>query len=112
PIVKADSSRVHGHMMMKEMLRPRRDGRPGLLIFNTCRGLARDLQAIQADELNPNDCAREPHDVTHSVDALRYFCVSRTLRGEKGAVDSGTDEMPDYNIFMTGGEAPRDFLTY
>jgi phage terminase large subunit len=112
PIVKADSSRVHGHMMMKEMLRPRRDGRPGLLIFNTCRGLARDIQAIQADELNPNDCAREPHDVTHSVDALRYFCVSRTLRGEKGAVDSGTDEMPDYNIFMTGGEAPRDFLTY
>ena len=77
PVVRASGGRVQGHIQVKEMLMNMRDGKPGLIFFDTCREIIRDLQAIQADDLNPNDCAREPHDITHAVDALRYFCVSR-----------------------------------
>ena len=43
--------------------------------------LIRCLPAIQFDTKNPNDCANQPHELTHSCDALRYFAVSRPLRG-------------------------------
>lgn len=113
-IVRADSSRVQGFMMIKEMLRPDASGRPKLLLFSTCRGLIRDLAAIQADEENPNDCAREPHEVTHSVDALRYFCVSRTLRGEEsqGETAGWDEDGADYDAFMTGGAELPGLLGY
>ena len=52
---------------------------PALLIFSSCPGLINDLKAICADERNPGDCAKQPHDVTHAVDALRYFAVSRAV---------------------------------
>ena len=42
------------------------DGKPQLMIFENCRRLIDDLAAIRADENNPNDCAKEPHDVTHT----------------------------------------------
>jgi phage terminase large subunit len=29
------------------------------------------------DEKNPNDTAREPHELTHAPDALRYFIAGR-----------------------------------
>jgi phage terminase large subunit len=77
PIVKTLSGRVQGHMQIKEMLMDAPDGKPGLQFFEDCKRVIQDIGAIQSDELNPNDCAREPHDVTHTIDALRYFCVSR-----------------------------------
>ena len=49
-----------------------------LVIFNTVLPLIEYLPQIQVDEKNPNDCALEPHELTHICDALRYFCVSRT----------------------------------
>ena len=48
-----------------------------LVIFNNCLTLIEYLPQIQTDEKNPNDCANEPHELTHICDALRYFCVSR-----------------------------------
>ncbi len=108
PIVRADSSRVHGHMLIKDMLLDRPDGRPGLLFFETCRELVADLQAIQADETNPSDCAKQPHDVTHTVDALRYFCVSRAA---PPSVDGGHDT-DTYTDFMTGGEPRMGYFRF
>ncbi|UOO38251.1 phage terminase large subunit [Oscillospiraceae bacterium CM] len=110
PIIRADSSRVQGHMQIKEMLMDRTDGRPGLLIFDTCRGLIEDIQAILADEANPNDCARQPHDITHSVDALRYFCVSRYLTPEMKIDTRLGQETAEYSMFMTGGELRSGYL--
>ena len=94
PIVRAANNRVQGHMQVKEMLMDS-GGAPGLMFFDTCRELIRDIQAIQADELNPNDCAREPHDVTHTVDALRYFCVSRIPMADTPA-RGGRDDYVGY----------------
>ena len=114
-LVKADNNRVQGHLQIKEMLAPDESGQPGLMIFDGCRSLIACLKAIQSDERNPNDCARQPHDVTHSVDALRYFCISRVLPGfipEETAEGDEFSLMEDYDESMTGGEADMSYIGY
>ena len=114
-LVKADNNRVQGHLQIKEMLAPDKSGRPGLMIFDGCRSLIACLKAIQSDERNPNDCAKQPHDVTHSVDALRYFCISRVLPGLIPEETAERDEfslMEDYDESMTGGEADMSYIGY
>lgn len=64
-LVKGNNSRVQGWLNVKEMMKPMGDGKPGLLIFNDCRGLIDDLQALQYDDKNPSDAAKEPHEITH-----------------------------------------------
>ena len=46
-----------------------------LKIFNTCKNLIRCLPQVQHDEKRVGDIANEPHELTHSVDAIRGFCV-------------------------------------
>lgn len=114
-IVKADNNRVQGHLLMKEMLKNMPDGKPGLLFFDNCKEIISDIQAIQSDEKNPNDCAKEPHEITHTVDGIRYFCISRTLSTEiPEAVDDWDDPdiEEDYDECMTGGEASAAYLAY
>lgn len=115
-ILKASNNRVQGWMAVKEMLKPLRDDtdRPGLLVSEECRGLWRNLSAIQHSEKNPSDCAVEPHEITHICDALRYFCVTRTLGAERVFVKDDYDDEPvmDYDDQMTGGDVDRSYLTY
>ena len=76
PVLKASNARVQGHLQIKELLRG--DGvTPSIRFFKGCEGLIADMKAIEADPQNPGDCAKNPHDVTHAVDALRYFATSR-----------------------------------
>lgn len=117
-ILKASNNRVQGWMAVKEMLKPMRDekDRPGLLVSEDCRGLWRNLGAIQHSEKNPSDCAVEPHDITHICDALRYFCVTRTLGAEK-AEQTNYDDYDDsrsvsYDEEMTGGDMDMSYLSY
>lgn len=51
------------------------DGRPMVLIFNTCRDLIRTLPALQHDQDRPEDVDTDGED--HAPDALRYGCMSR-----------------------------------
>lgn len=104
---RAENNRVQGHMMIKELLSPDKDGKPELVFFNSCERLIGDMREIQADENNPNDAAREPHEITHTVDALRYYCVSRVMPAEKPETEEYEDE--DY---IRGGEASEDYLMY
>ena len=88
---------------------------PGLMFFNNLSRVMADLRDIQADETNPNDCARKPHEITHTVDGIRYFCVSRVLAAQavtdKGAPDGDEDEDEEsYDSFMTGGEITGEYL--
>ena len=112
PIIRANNNRVQGWLQVKEYLMTGEDGKPSLTIFNTCRGLIGDLEAIQADETNPNDCAKQPHDVTHSPDMLRYFCISRTLPGEKEVEGVVYDEFEDTDAEdeLTGGEVSAEYI--
>lgn len=117
-IVKASNSRVQGWMAVKELLKPLRDekDRPALLVTEECRGLIRNLPAIQHDDKNPSDCATEPHEITHIIDALRYFAVTRTLSAERVYTPTPEDfepmAMTDYDEEMTGGDMNETYLTY
>lgn len=115
PIVRADNNRVQGHLQIKEQLANMADKKPGLLFFNTIKETTADLEDIQADEKNPSDCAKEPHEITHTVDMLRYYCVSRTMRAEvqqRAEEDDEDENGEDYEEFMTGGEASPSYLEY
>lgn len=117
-IVRASNNRIQGWMAVKEMLKPMKSesDRSGLLVTEDCKGLITNLPAIQHDEKNPSDCAKEPHDITHICDALRYFCVTRTLQAEKMESvvidDLDTSDLTDYDDEMTGGEMTDDYLRY
>ena len=80
---KSSNDRVSGWLSIHERLKPTsaEDGLPKarLQIFSTCRNLIRCLSTLTTDEKNVNDCATEPHEITHLPDALRYFCVMHQL---------------------------------
>lgn len=86
-LTKAGNDRIQGWLAVKEWLKIKkvRHEQTGeliemsdLVIFNNCLTLIEYLPQIQHDDKNPNDCANEPHELTHICDALRYFCISRT----------------------------------
>ena len=130
-VVKSDNNRVQGHMLIKDMLAPiplkdpfvkglfpegeAPDKLPGLMFFDTVAQAFSDLKDIQADEKNPNDCAKTPHEITHTVDGIRYFCVSRVLAAETIADrmmqdEEDEDTLTDYESYMTGGEITAGYL--
>ena len=126
PLQKASRERVQGWMAVKEWLRPRREpvdqeGRPALprlMVSRDCPVLFRNLASIQHDKDNPSDCATKPHAITHICDALRYWCASRSLTPDPPKEGEEPDPLLDgagpesYDEFMTGGEAPTDYIAY
>lgn len=87
-LTKAPSDRVNGWLVMKEWLKPQEDEFGSLssriVFFPVCKNAIRTIGAILRDEKNPNDCAHEPHELTHAPDAIRYFLASwRARTGEK-----------------------------
>jgi hypothetical protein len=48
-----------------------------LQIFPNCRKLIEYLPQVQHDKNNYNDVSDKPHELTHIVDSLRYFCVQK-----------------------------------
>lgn len=113
-IVRANNSRVQGWLALKELLKPMPDGRPRLVVFESCKGLIDDLMAIQHDEKNPSDCAKQPHEITHRPDALRYFAQLRTLGPTAQAPEEEEDpirvRVSSYEAFMCGGDAGTGYL--
>lgn len=91
-LTKSSNNRPSGWLAVKELLKikKRKNEHTGeierysdLVIFNNVQVLINYLPQIQTDEKNPNDCATEPHELTHICDALRYFCVSRAKKAEE-----------------------------
>ena len=78
-LYKTNNDRIQGWLQMKEWLKPYKDEQgcmtAKIKIFNTCKNLIRCLPQVQHDEKRIGDIANEPHELTHSVDALRGFCV-------------------------------------
>lgn len=77
-------NRVPGWHAVKELFRIKmvRDEQTGdmvktakLKIFNTCRNLIRCIPLLQYDDKKFDDCATEPHEITHGPDALRCFAT-------------------------------------
>ena len=87
PLVKAGNSRIGGWLCVKEYLRAD-EGMPRMLFFSTCRPILRSLPLLQHDKHNVCDAATEPHDITHSPDALRYWCSRRQLSPAHAPTDA------------------------
>lgn len=79
-LTPTSNARVHGWRAVHEWLADitLEDGSsaPALQISEACPNLIRCLPALQYDTHNPEDTAKDPHEITHAPDALRAFCVT------------------------------------
>lgn len=88
-LAPADNSLGAGIDAVRRRLRERKDGRPGLLIDPRCAGLIGEFEGYCYEEASGGEEAlpRKLHD--HSLDALRYVCMTLTQRvGWRGVVRS------------------------
>lgn len=78
---KSSNDREAGWMLIKEQLRIYTNAEgiqtARLKIFRNCENLIRTLPAIARDKKKPDDCAKDPHELTHAPDALRYLLMGR-----------------------------------
>ena len=100
-LTKSQNDRVQGWYNLKEWLKPftnefgARDAR--LKVFSNCKNLIRCLPMIQCSDKNPNDCATDPHEITHAPDAIRYFASFRPVATDPPAPPRDWDE-PEYEL--------------
>ncbi len=80
-LYKTINSRVDGWLDMKEWLKPYEDEQgiltANLQITSNCTNLIRCMSQVKKCERNPNDVAKDPHELTHAPDAIRGFCAGR-----------------------------------
>lgn len=75
-LIKVNRDMFNGCIQMKEHLRVPEEGKPKItFLYGTCDKLINDLQKIQKDKNKTTIYAKDPHDLTHLPDALRYFCT-------------------------------------
>lgn len=91
PLTQVDNDRINGWQDVHEWLKPyettdiitgEEKKAAGLRFFRPCRNVIRCLPMIQYDDHKPNDVAKEPHELTHAPDAIRYFCSGRPFAGK------------------------------
>lgn len=87
PIRPADKNRIAGNVQIHENLRPMHNtNEPGLIIFNTCPRIIKQIQSAQIDEKNPDDIDQRrtgTDDAKHHwdlYDSLRYGLMARPQR--------------------------------
>jgi len=97
-LYKADNNRKQGWYALKELLKVREDGKPGLIIFDTCGSLIDCLKCLQHDKTDPNDVAKNPHELTHGPDALRYFAQTYVLPAEQEKAEEEDEDDEDGTI--------------
>ena len=96
-LVKVSNDIFNGCMRMKEWLCPQKNGKSRLTVLDNCApNLFNSITKIQVDDKKPNVYAKLPHDLTHAVDAVRYFCVYWTLPADivsEGKEKTWTEDM-------------------
>jgi phage terminase large subunit len=122
-LMKTSNNRVNGWMNVKEYLLPfeTRDEQTGASYITSkltindgaAPNLWRCLTRIQKSDLDPNDAADQPHELTHAPDSLRAFCVARKLptqEPEEMKVYNFESEKPQASDGYFGGEVTEDYL--
>lgn len=102
-LTKSNNDRHAGWLQIKELLKvlTTPDGKKytKFKIFRTCVNLIRTLPQLLIDEKDVEDCAKEPHELTHAPDALRYFAIYWTTPPQpkpKQKVKYRPDQLEDY----------------
>ncbi len=70
-LVRADNRRIPGWRAVRERLPCK------LYIFSGCDELITSMESLLCDKHTAEDAADEPHEVTHTPEALRYAVMSR-----------------------------------
>lgn len=112
-LVKADNNRKQGWAAMKELFKVQANGKPNLIIFEDCENLIDCIKCLQHDRTDPNDVSKNPHEITHGPDALRYFAQTYVLPGEREMVEPEEDDdeyIMDYRTAVCGGRVSRGYL--
>ncbi len=110
-LVKSSNDFKAGCAAMKEDLRVRPTGAKLKILKDKCPNLYNSLIRIQKDEKRPDVYAKEPHDLTHDCDSLRYYSVYWTT-----AADIETDKKkkkwtPDiYEDYENANENDRKMI--
>ena len=114
-LTQSNNDRHAGWLQIKELLKVRL-GDNGqkitrLKIFRTCTNLIRTLQQILIDEKDCEDCAKEPHELTHAPDALRYFAIYWTRPPESQAKRKKVKYRPDIlQDYFNASEEERQII--
>ena len=111
-LVKVNNDLFNGCMRMKEWVYHKDEECSRLTILNDCApNLFDSITKIQKDDKKTNIYAKMPHNLTHAVDAIRYFCVYWTLPAEityeKSAKKWTEDMIEDYE---NASEEDRRYL--
>jgi hypothetical protein len=112
-LTKVSNDFPAGCSNMKEYLRPRGENQKSkLTILNGCApNLIRCLQKIQKDKRRPNVYAKEPHELTHDCDSLRYFAVYWTIAADSIGNKNLKKWTPDmYEDYENANEDEKRYL--
>lgn len=96
---KSNNDREAGWLSIKELMQKDANGECRLKIFSNCGKLIKHLPELQRDPKKPSDTLTEPHEITHSPDALRYFCIYWTNPAPEAPqkrVKYRPDQLEDY----------------
>ncbi len=95
-LTRADNDRIIGKQRIHRLLANLPDGKPGLMVFNTCVGLIETMENVPSDPNHPEDIDTNADD--HHVDALKYALTNyehRKNRDHQGG-NAKINEM--YNV--------------
>ena len=71
---KGDNDRINGKRKVDRLLMNLEDGKPGLLVFENCYNLIKQLTNLVYDKYHPEDVDSSMED--HAYDALRYLLTN------------------------------------
>jgi hypothetical protein len=98
-LTKSNNDREAGWLSIKELMQKDVNGECRLKIFSNCGKLIKHLPELQRDPKRPTDTMTEPHEITHSPDALRYFAIYWTRPAPEAPtkrVKYRPDQLEDY----------------
>lgn len=102
-LVKSNNDRKAGWIAVKELLKVREGGEPILEIFSNCTTIIKHLPMLIHDDKNYGDVSKEPHEITHAPDSLRYFAIRfrdehpiREYDDDEKTVEYGDEMLKDY----------------
>lgn len=106
-LIKVSNNREAGWDAVRELMRQGR-----LKIFSTCSNLIRTLSQICVDEKRPGDCKKEPHELTHAPDALRYYAIWYRERARKPEEKKKRVEWTEdiYEDYIAADEGMRRYI--
>ena len=109
-LVQVSREFAAGCAAMKEWLRVDPETGKAWMTFYNTPTVYRHLQKIQKDRHNPDVYAKEPHNLTHAPDSLRYFCIWWTSPAQRPAGTAARWEADLYEDYENADEEGRAHL--